>query len=111
MRIPNAENAVVDLRKLRDYCLNSEHSTGKHKARLFRSLLGMTAENADELRKILLLVVRTEPVKLGRLDTFGQRYTLDFTLKWQNKSAVIRSGWIIEANSQIPRLTSCYPLI
>lgn len=52
--IPNAENAAVDIRKLRDYCLNLEHSTGKHKARLFLSTLGMTAENAPELRQILL---------------------------------------------------------
>ena len=111
MLIPNAENAVVDIRKLRDYCLNSEHSTGKHKARLFRSLLGMTAENADELREILLEVVKTKEAKLGRRDAFGQRYTLDFPLEWQNKSATIRSGWIVEVDSIIPRLTSCYPLI
>lgn len=111
MLIPNARNAVVDIRKLRDYCLNPEHSTGKHKARLFRSTLGMTADNASELRSILLKVVQTEPAKLGRRDAFGQRYTLDFTLEWQNKSAVIRSGWIIEVDSQIPRLTSCYPFV
>ncbi|MEM8723286.1 MAG: DUF6883 domain-containing protein [Cyanobacteria bacterium P01_G01_bin.39] len=111
MLIPNAQNAVVDIRKLRDYCLNPEHSAGKHKARLFLATLGMTADNADELRSILLSVVKTEPAKLGRSDAFGQRYTLDFTLKWQNKSAVVRSGWIIEVNSQIPRLTSCYPLV
>jgi hypothetical protein len=104
--IPNATNAVVDIRKLRDYCLNSEHSTGKHKARLFQSILGMRAENAPELRHILLEAVKTYPAKLGRFDDFGQRYTLDFTLSWQNKSAVIRSGWIIEINSLIPRLTS-----
>jgi hypothetical protein len=35
MLIPDAENAVVDIRKLRDYCLNLEHDDGKHKARLF----------------------------------------------------------------------------
>jgi hypothetical protein len=108
--IPNAENAVVALGKLRDYCLNPEHSTGKHKARLFSSMLGMTAENAPQLRQILLEVVKTHEARLGRTDEFGQRYTLDFTLEWQNKSAVIRSGWIIETNSDIPRLTSCYPL-
>ena len=108
--IPNAENAVVDIRKLRDYCLNSEHSTGKHKARLFFSMLGMTAENAPELRQILLKIVTTYPAKLGRKDTFGQRYTLDFILEWQNKKVVIRSGWIIESDSSIPHLTSCYPL-
>jgi len=39
MLIPNAENAVVDIRKLRDYCLNPDHDEGKHKARLFSSIL------------------------------------------------------------------------
>ncbi|MEO0835419.1 MAG: DUF6883 domain-containing protein [Cyanobacteria bacterium J06642_3] len=111
MLIPNAQNAVVDIRKLRDYCLNPEHSTGKHKARLFLAKLRMTADNASELRKILLSIVKTESAKLGRSDAFDQRYTLDFTLKWQNKSSVIRSGWIIEVDSQIPRLTSCYPFV
>lgn len=42
--IPNAKNAVVDIRKLRDYCLNPEHDDGKHKARLFSSVLGMTRQ-------------------------------------------------------------------
>ena len=110
MLLPNAENAVVDIRKLRDYCLNPEHDDGKHKARLFASSLGMTADNAEELRAILLEVVKTHEVRLGRRDEFGQRYTLDFTLEWQNRSAIIRSGWIIEHDSKIPRLTTCYPL-
>ena len=110
MLIPNAENAIVDVRKLSNYCLNSEHTTGKHKARLFSSILGMTQDDAEQLRQILLLVVKTNPATLGRKDNFGQRYTLDFTLEWQNKRAVVRSAWIIEINSDIPKLTSCYPL-
>ncbi|WP_226889274.1 DUF6883 domain-containing protein [Nostoc sp. MG11] len=79
--IPNAENAVVDIRNLRDYCLNSEHDQGKHKARRFSSILGITADNAKELRHILLEIVKTHEVKLGRCDEFRQRYILDFTLK------------------------------
>lgn len=59
----------------------------------------------------MLQVVQTEEANLGRSDAFGQRYTLDFTLEWHNKSAVIRSGWIIEINTQVPRLTSCYPIV
>lgn len=110
MLIPNAENAVVDIRKLRNYCLNSDHDEGKHKARLFSSIIGMTAENAEDLCQILLEVVKTHEAKLGRRDDFGQRYTLDFPLEWQNKSATIRTGWIIEHDSNIPRLTTCYPL-
>ncbi len=101
---------MVDIRKLRDYCLNLEHDDGKHKARLFSSILGMTAENAEELQQILLKVVKTGEVRLGRKDGFGQRYTLDFTLEWQNRSATLRSGWIIEHGSTVPKLTTCYPL-
>jgi len=108
--IPHAENAVVDIRKLRDYCLNIEHDDGKHKARLFLSVLGMTATNAEELRQILLEVIKTHEVQLGRQDVFGQRYTLDFTIEWQNRSTTLRSGWLIEQSSAIPRLTTCYPL-
>lgn len=110
MLIPFAENAVVDIRKLRDYCLNLEHEAGKHKAQLFSSILGMTADHAEELRQILLEVVKTHEARLGRLDNFGQRYTVDFTIEWQNRSATIRSGWIVEQGSNIPKLTTCYPL-
>lgn len=110
MLIPHGENAVVDIRKLRDYCLNTEHTFGKHKARLFRSMLGMTAPDAEQLRQILLEIIKTHQTKLGRRDNFGQRYILDFTLEWHNRSAVVRSAWIIEDNSEVPRLTSCYPL-
>ena len=110
MLIPNAEKAVVDIRKLQDYCLNPEHDNGKHKARLFSSILGMVASDAEELRHILLEVVKTHEAQFGRQDEFGQRYILDFIIKWQNKSATLRSGWIIEQGSEIPRLTTCYPL-
>jgi hypothetical protein len=110
MLIPNAENAVVDVRKLRDYCLNLHHDDGKHKARLFSSILGMTADNAEELRQILLEIVKIHEAQLGRRDEFGQRYIMDFWLEWHNRSATIRSGWIVEHDSEIPRLTTCYPL-
>jgi hypothetical protein len=110
MLIPNSKNAIVDIRKIREYCLNSEHDEGKHKARLFSSSLGMTADNAEELRQILIEVVQSHEAQLGRQDEFGQRYRLDFKIEWQNRNATLRSGWIIEYDSEIPRLTTCYPL-
>jgi hypothetical protein len=110
MLIPNGELAVIDIRKLRDYCLNLNHDTGKHKARLFLATLGMTTDDAEDLRQILLEAIVTHEAQLQRQDEFGQRYTLDFSLEWQNKRAVLRSGWIIENDSEIPKLTTCYPL-
>ncbi len=110
MKIPNADLALVDIRKLSDYCLNPMHDEGKHKARLFTAALDMTADHAEELRSVLLQVVKTQDAKLGRRDEFGQRYTVDFPFDWRGKRAMIRSGWIVEHDSQIPRLTTCYPL-
>lgn len=110
MIITNAERAEVDIRKLRDYCLNYNHDEGKHKARLFKTLLGMTASDAEELRNILLEVVKTHDAQLGGRDGYGQRYRLDFVLEWEGRISTIRSGWIIEHDSDRPRLTTCYPL-
>lgn len=110
MRIPNAERAVVDIRKLRDYCLDLMHDEGKQKARLFARALDMTADDAGALREILLQAVKTHDAHLGRQDEYGQRYRVDFTLEWRGKRAIIRSAWIIEHGSDTPRLTSCYPL-
>jgi hypothetical protein len=51
MKLPNAERAVVDIAKLQDYSLNPAHDVGKHKARVFRSALGLTISDADWLRE------------------------------------------------------------
>lgn len=64
MLIPNAGQAVVDMRKLRDYYLNPKHDDGKHKDRLFSSILGMVASDAEELRQILLEVVKYSSVEV-----------------------------------------------
>ncbi len=109
MLVPNAERAVIDIGKLRDYCLNPWHDEGKHKARLFAAL-GITANEAEELQRILLQVVKTSEARLGRRDSYGQRYIVDFPLNWRGKESMIRSGWIIEHGMETPRLTTCYPL-
>lgn len=110
MKLPNAEHAVADIRKLCDYCLNPQHDEGKHKARLFAAALGITADNAEELQAALLRAVVTHEASLGRCDAYGQRYLVDFIMIWQNRRSMIRSAWIIEHGSEIPRLTTCYPL-
>jgi hypothetical protein len=109
MLVPNAERAVVDIRKLRDYCLNPLHDEGKHKARLFAAI-GITANEAEELQAILLHVIKTTEARLGRRDSYGQRHIVDFPLNWRGKETVIRSGWIIGPGMETPRLTTCYPL-
>ena len=111
MKIPNAERATIDIRKLRDYCLDPTHDEGKHKARLFAAAFGITASDAEDLRDMLLRAIETyDDARLGQRDSYGQRYLLDFMMEWRGRRAMVRSGWIIEHGKDIPRLTTCYPL-
>jgi hypothetical protein len=108
MKIPNAERAVVDIVKLRDYALNPNHLRGGHKARVFASALELTVDDAEWLQKVLLAEVQSENAVLNEQDEYGQRYTLDFTMNANGKQAIIRSGWIIRAEEDFPRLTTCF---
>jgi hypothetical protein len=58
MRLPNAEKAVVEIAKLQDYCLSTVHPEGRHKARVFYSVLGLGSWGAKELRVALLAAAR-----------------------------------------------------
>lgn len=108
MMLPNAERVVVDIRKLRDYCLDPLHDAGQHKVRLFATTLGMTADDAEALRALLLEAVTTHEAHLGRRDTYGQRYTVDCQVVWQDQRATIRSGWIIE-HAQAQKSSGIFP--
>jgi hypothetical protein len=111
MKIPYADRAEVSIRKLRDYCLNPLHDEGKHKARVFASALGMTAADAETLRYLLLAAVRSQDARPGYKDAYGQRYIVDLQVDWRGRRATVRSGWILEHGSDVPRLTSCYVLL
>ncbi|MBO0697768.1 MAG: hypothetical protein J2P46_05205 [Zavarzinella sp.] len=95
MKLPNAENAVVDIAKLRDYCLSDEHPRGKHKARVFAAALGLTADHAGELQAALWQAATTEEATATNADEHGQRYVLDFTMERAAGSARVRSSWIV----------------
>jgi|ERR1043165_3043019 hypothetical protein len=108
MLLPNHEKAIVDIRKLRDYCLNFQSRRGANKARVFRAALGITAEDALFLREKLLEATRTNPVRIGELDKYGQRYTIDFEVRTEKGKAVVRSGWIVPDVDGLPRFTTCF---
>ena len=80
MKLPNAERAFVDMRKLRDSCLSTEHPRGQHKARVFRSVLGWTADQTEDVRRQLLEAVQREDAGFLGADDYGQWYALDFSV-------------------------------
>ncbi|WP_367618323.1 MULTISPECIES: DUF6883 domain-containing protein [Rhodoplanes] len=48
--LPHGDRAIVDLRKIEDYCLSPAHSRGRHKARVFRVRLGLQRDDSKWLR-------------------------------------------------------------
>src|SRR5438132_14244701 len=107
MKLPNGDRAIVDIAKLSDYCLSPEHPRGRHKARVFASALGLTADHAEGLRDALLEISRTGEALATDHDEFGQRYVVDFTMKGPSGEAAVRSSWMVRAGEDFPRLTSC----
>jgi hypothetical protein len=111
MKLPNGAIAVVEIEKLQNYCLSSQHPEGRHKARVFLSALGMTSADADKLQHILLLAAKfNSEVSMTGSDKYGCRYSLDEAITWGSREAIVRSAWIIKTGEDFPRLVSCYVL-
>lgn len=108
MLLPNGASAVVDIEKLRDYCLNPLHVKGKHKARVFKAALGMAEGDAERLREVLLGVARTHEARRVGPSDYGIRFVIEFQLLGPRGEVTILSSWIIRNGEGFPRLTSCY---
>jgi hypothetical protein len=110
VKLPHAERAVVDVAKLRDYCLNPTHFRGRHKARVFASALGIAKEDAEVLRQALLAAALHSEAQLADSDRYGRRFVLDFEMATARGKARVRSFWMVRSSEDFPRLTSCYVL-
>ncbi len=110
MKLPKGDQAIVDIAKLRDYCLNPTHVEGKFKARVFLSMLGIGVAESGLLRQWLIEAAASAEVAVGRADEYGQRYVIDFDMTYKTRSGKIRSAWMIRSGEDIPRLVTCYVL-
>lgn len=112
MKLPYGDAADPEqiVEKLETYALDVNHSSGKHKARLFRSKLGITLDNKTMLVEALLVAAATEPAFLTTSDLYGQRYVIDFSVTTAVGTSMVRSAWIIQPGKAYPRLTSVYPI-
>src|SRR5689334_17018962 len=108
MRLPNGAQAVVDIQKLSDYCLNPSSPRGRHKARVFAAALGLTSADAALLRARLLDAARNGDAVEGEVDMFGKRYRIDFAMSTKAGEAVVRSAWIVLHGTDVPRMTTCF---
>ena len=109
MKLPAGDRAIVDIRKLLDYCLNSQHPRVRNKARVFAAV-GIRECDAEELRAALVVAARHGHAQPGVVNEFGRRYIIDLDLPRAGTVVKIRSTWIVRRDEDLPRLTSCYVL-
>ena len=107
--IPNVQSATINPKKLTEYALNPNHPVGGNKAKVFESALGYNQSNADDLMRQIYEKLTSSEAVLGKLDEYGQRYTVDIPITGPNGNTVnVRTGWIIKTGSDIPELTTIY---
>ena len=110
MHLPNGDRAIVDIRKLTDYCLNPSHPRGRHKARVFRQVAGLQQSDAAWLRDALLEAAPAGEAVAVATDAWGTHWRLDVTIGRHRRSAAVRTIWIVRTGEDLPRLVTCWVL-
>ena len=108
--LPKVEEVTVDTRKVTEYALNSNNTSGgAHKARVFESALGYNKSNSNHLIQQIESKLSTSKAILGKADKYGQRFTVDMPITGPNGiTAIVRTGWILESGSDVPRMTTIF---
>lgn len=107
MKLPHGEQAEIPIQKLLGYCLNREHPSGKHKSRVFASVLGITSENADILRELIQTAAIEGEVVQQDITAFGQQFKVDWIVP-DTDEIQLRTIWEITSKNPNPRLISAF---
>jgi hypothetical protein len=94
MILANADRAVVDPAKVRDYLLAAVHPVGRFKATLFAGL-GCSADQWEVLRDDILALARTGIASPGQPSLYGRKFEVDGILTGPSgRSVAVRTLWI-----------------
>lgn len=109
MNLPNAEAAIVDDAKVRDYLLSAANPRSRGKPAFFHAL-GFGFESYELLRDALARIARSEVAVEGQSSPFGRKFEIRAMLTGPSgKSAQINTVWIIENGSTTPRFVTAHP--
>jgi uncharacterized protein DUF6883 len=109
-RLPNIDGAILEIRKIADYCLNPLHPRGRHKARVFRQALGVEQNDALWLKDAILAALSNADATELELDEQGKRWRVDVPVARQDRRVVVRTIWIVRTGEQRPRFVTCWVL-
>ena len=109
MKLPDAERAVVEDAKVRDYLLSPEHPVGRFKARAFTAA-GYHVLQWQRFRDDLRILARSVDVTLARTDAFGHHFVgVGVLVTPSGRPLPIVTVWLIPSTGAAPRLITAYP--
>lgn len=109
MKLPGADEAVVDRRKIVDYLLSAKHPTGRAKAAFFGSF-GFAAEDCDRFRDALREHAREGEVVGCEETRFGVKYVVVGVLACPDgRQPGIVTVWFVATRGSAPALVTAYP--
>src|SRR5262249_826845 len=110
MKLPNADAAVVEQAKIREYLLNPAHRFGASKARFFAEF-GFTLDAWEDLAVALKQHGRENEVAKKKETGFGPRYEVEGQIEAPDgRRPRVCSVWQMDVGQNAPRLITAYPL-
>ena len=87
--LPNYQNAVIRRTKLEDYALNPASTEGRHKARLFKSILGFEKADWEKLAKSIIDALPYHEALLAGEGQWGKKYRVALQIIGLNGNTAI----------------------
>ena len=101
--LPNYKMAVIPRSKLLDYALNPASTDGRHKARLFKSILGYERSDWEALAKAILDALPYHEAWPAGEGPWGKKYLVALTIVGLNgKTGIVETIWIVRAETNYP---------
>ena len=108
--LPHWDEAILDFRKLEDYCLS--HRTRVADTRLEYSDTRLGSSAATQPGCEMFCLKPRGPAKLLKFaaDAWGTSWRFEISIERQRKSAMVRTIRIVRAGEEAPRFVTCWVL-
>jgi hypothetical protein len=108
-KLPNADKAIIEAGKLKDYILSPVHPVGRFKAAFFRKL-GYSFANWEVLEQHLRDLILTEDFTKTEEIHYGKKFIIEGQLECPSGEKVkVVTVWVILEGDNIPRFVTVYP--
>ena len=103
----NADRAIIEPAKLRDYLLNPANENNGGKWVIF-AVLGYTRANWQDLETDLREQHLTQAAVDAGRSGYGVKHEIVASLRGARRSGTIRSFWQYDYGSEVPRFLTAY---